>query len=225
MEILNYLLAKAHAAKTYLTKSGTAPAAGLRSVLGIDNAETEYSGKALFDATAPSTQAYGDAAAVGSAMTAARRDHKHAFPAFGGAAASVTLADAGTNFPTDNVEDALLYLVSMFNYTPVAGSGAGSDTYACDIGSAKVKRFSLTIADTDAKDVTFSNVPTGRCEVELEITTSAVGSVTWTLNGGTVNWQGRSAPVLPSGLTHNLKFITSNSGTSWQAFVSAGINV
>lgn len=35
---------------------------------------------ALFDATAPSTQAFGDSAAAGSAAVAARRDHKHAMP-------------------------------------------------------------------------------------------------------------------------------------------------
>lgn len=35
---------------------------------------------AAFDATAPSTQAFGDAAATGSAAVAARRDHKHALP-------------------------------------------------------------------------------------------------------------------------------------------------
>ena len=38
---------------------------------------------ALFDATAPVTQAYGDAAAVGAAGVAARRDHKHGMPAAG----------------------------------------------------------------------------------------------------------------------------------------------
>jgi hypothetical protein len=221
---MNYSLSKNYGDSTFIAKAGTAPAAGLRSVLGIDNGEASFSSKALFDATAPSTQAYSDAAAVGTAMTAARRDHKHAFPAFGGAAGSVTLADGGGNFPIDNVEDALLYLASMLNYTPVAGSGAGSDTYACDVGSAKVKRFSLTIADTDAKIVTFSNVPAGRCEVELEITTSAVGSVTWTINGGTINWIGRSAPLLPDGMIHRIKFITSDSGTTWQGYVSAGVN-
>ncbi len=34
-----------------------------------------------FDATAPSTQAFGDSAAAGAATVAARRDHKHAMPA------------------------------------------------------------------------------------------------------------------------------------------------
>ncbi len=36
---------------------------------------------AAFDATAPTTQAFGDSAAVGTAAFAARRDHKHAMPA------------------------------------------------------------------------------------------------------------------------------------------------
>lgn len=36
---------------------------------------------AVFDTTAPSTQAFGDAATVGTADRAARRDHKHAMPA------------------------------------------------------------------------------------------------------------------------------------------------
>ncbi len=36
-----------------------------------------------FDATAPTTEAIGDSAAVGAATVAARRDHKHGMPAFG----------------------------------------------------------------------------------------------------------------------------------------------
>lgn len=58
----------------------TAPGAGLRNLVAIDNGETVYKNAALFDATSPSTQASGDSAAVGTAMTAARRDHKHAMP-------------------------------------------------------------------------------------------------------------------------------------------------
>lgn len=41
-----------------------------------------------FDATAPSTQAFGDAAAVGAATVAARRDHKHAMPTTSGLSAT-----------------------------------------------------------------------------------------------------------------------------------------
>ena len=64
-----------------LLLQATAPAAGLTNVVAIENGETVYKNKALYDATAPSTQAFGDAAAVGTAVTAARRDHKHAMPA------------------------------------------------------------------------------------------------------------------------------------------------
>ncbi len=44
---------------------------------------------AAFDATSPTTQAFGDSAVVGTAAFAARRDHKHAMPAAPAAAAGV----------------------------------------------------------------------------------------------------------------------------------------
>ncbi len=70
LDMMSYSLSKNYGDSTFIAKAGTAPAAGLRSVLGIDNGETSFSSKALFDATAPSTQALGDAAAVGSALAA-----------------------------------------------------------------------------------------------------------------------------------------------------------
>ena len=45
-----------------------------------------------FDATVPSTQAFGDTAAAGSAATAARRDHKHAMPTALATTSGLTLA-------------------------------------------------------------------------------------------------------------------------------------
>lgn len=58
-----------------LAPKAVAPSSGLLSVLGIANAETARTDKALFDATLP--EAVGTAA-VGTAMVAARRDHVHA---------------------------------------------------------------------------------------------------------------------------------------------------
>jgi hypothetical protein len=52
---------------------GTAAAAGAATTLMRSNDTI-----AAFDATNPTTQAFGDAAAVGAANFAARRDHKHA---------------------------------------------------------------------------------------------------------------------------------------------------
>jgi len=115
-------------------------------------------------------------------------------------------------------------LAATLDYTAVAGSGEGSDTYACNIGSAKVKRFSLTIADTDAKVITFSNVPTGRCEVEIEITTSAVGSVTWTLNSdSSLAWANGAAPTLASGKVYLIQFRTKDNGVTWDGYASWGV--
>ena len=85
-----------------LAPIATAPASGLRNILGIDNGETAYAIKALFDATAPSTQALGDAAAVGSAMTGARRDHKHAMPSIANVMTALQTVDgAGSGLDAD----------------------------------------------------------------------------------------------------------------------------
>jgi len=84
-----------------LLLQATAPAAGLVNVVGIANGETVYANKALFDATVPSTQAYGDAAATGSAVVSARRDHKHAMmsaPTTEGTAVLSTGESGGTKF-------------------------------------------------------------------------------------------------------------------------------
>lgn len=54
---------------------------------------------AAFDATAPSTQAFGDAAVVGAVAFAARRDHKHAMPA-GMSASLITNEAWATYTPT-----------------------------------------------------------------------------------------------------------------------------
>ncbi len=66
-----------------LLLKATAPGAGLRNVVAIDNGETAYKNAALFDATNPADLG---SAAPGSAMTAARRDHVHNAPS-----ASVTV--------------------------------------------------------------------------------------------------------------------------------------
>ncbi len=81
-----------------------------------------------FDATAPTTQAVGDAAAVGTATTAPHRDHKHAWPSGAQFMASLTSTNAAVfSFnaqrvanvadPT-NVQD-----VATKNYVDTTGGG------------------------------------------------------------------------------------------------------
>jgi hypothetical protein len=74
----------------------TVPAANILEVLGVVNGETTATWKAVHDATAPTTQAFGDAAAAGTALTASHRDHKHAMPnSTAGPDADITIDAAG----------------------------------------------------------------------------------------------------------------------------------
>jgi hypothetical protein len=69
--------ALASTSKRGLAPQATAPGAGLRNILAIDNGETAYKLAALFDATNPANLG---TAAPGTAMPAARRDHVHEKP-------------------------------------------------------------------------------------------------------------------------------------------------
>jgi hypothetical protein len=72
-----------------LVVKAVAPAANTLNVVGIANGETAYTDKLVLDAaTTPSTQAFGDAAAIGTSLVAAHADHKHAMMA----APSITTA-------------------------------------------------------------------------------------------------------------------------------------
>lgn len=72
-----------------------------------------------FDATAPSTQAFGDAAAVGAAAFAARRDHKHAMPA-DPVVAHVAAADPHAGYVLETVLDPETVLYATVDNTPAA---------------------------------------------------------------------------------------------------------
>ena len=78
-----------------------APAANLMNVPGIVNGETVFTNKPIFDATAPSTQALGDAASAGTSVIAAHRDHKHAMPAAATAAEITTGTDTAKPVTAD----------------------------------------------------------------------------------------------------------------------------
>lgn len=67
---------------------GTAAAAG-SAITAIRSDSTIVA----FDATAPSTQAFGDSAVVGSAASATRRDHKHAMPSLGTGSTNAAAGD------------------------------------------------------------------------------------------------------------------------------------
>ena len=57
------------------------PAANVRNVLGIDNAELRPSWKTALDGTAPTTIGVSDVAAAGTSLVFSHRDHQHGSPA------------------------------------------------------------------------------------------------------------------------------------------------
>jgi hypothetical protein len=138
-----------------LSPQATAPAAGLRNVLAIDNAETSHSDKPLFDATVPSTQASSDAAATGSATVAARRDHKHAMPAI---QAPATI--------TENTDAA-----------PALGTIANNTEYRCTHGTP-TDAPSMTIASIAANTTEFA------CNVIYKAKAAAPSAPAVTNNSG-----------------------------------------
>jgi hypothetical protein len=82
----------------------TVPAANILNALGVVNGETTPTWKSLMDATAPTTQAFGDTAAAGSGTLLARITHKHAMPS------DHPLGMMGTAFPTGAALTAYLAL-------------------------------------------------------------------------------------------------------------------
>jgi hypothetical protein len=88
-----------------------------------------------FDTTAPSTQASADAAAVGTAAVAARRDHKHAMPTIPAAAAGGTPAltlstsnSAGSASTFIRTDDTLLAFDATAPSTQAFGDSAAVGT-------------------------------------------------------------------------------------------------
>lgn len=171
----------------------TAPASGLYNYVGITNGETAYTNKALFDATVPSTQAFGDAAATGSATVAARRDHKHAMPAaekdttaitgiLKGNGTTISAATADTDYVSTsnqflNPTGAMMQWsarVAPTGWLICDGSAVSRTTYATLFGviSPTIGTFTVTIASPGV--VTMNNHGFVLCDAVYLTTTGAL---------------------------------------------------
>lgn len=150
---------------------GTAAAAGAAGT-GIRSDATLLA----FDATVPSTQAFGDAAAVGSATVASRRDHKHAMmaaPAAERLAASTTPAAVGTAAVGVGTTDA--------RADHVHATGAGTPSTQA-FGDAAATGTGPAASMSDHKHA----MPTGTAGPDANVTVDGTGAV------GTANTAARS---------------------------------
>jgi hypothetical protein len=181
---------------------GGTPAVVLSTTAAAGNATTYLRTNdqlILFDATAPTTQAFSDAAATGSAAIAARRDHKHAWPALGTSAAAVGTSAGGsavTPSKSDHVHATGAGTPSTQAFADAAATGTGPAAAMTD------HKHAMPAAPTAASVGAVSVINGG-----LE-TVSAVGATgtteTLSLTAGniiTLTVDNNCTFTMPSGLT------------------------
>ncbi len=183
-----------------LLVKATAPSSGLRNVVAIDNGETAYTNKALFDATVP--EALGTAA-TGSAMTAARRDHVHTLPKLD----DLATPDDNTDLNASTTRHGLM--PKLGNNTRHFFRGDGTQaTYASLTASAVVATGSVY---TDAASLGITNTTFITCDSSakgVKLPTGAAGDIMEVINnsstaaklypatGGTLNGLSANAAVV-----------------------------
>lgn len=95
----------------------------------------------------------------------------------------------------------------MTNYTTVA---AAEDVYTLDLESKPIKNFRITTADATAKTVALANVPSGDCEIFIELTYTNAAAITWFAD---IVWLTGSAPTFTAGKMYRIAFF--KVGTNW----------
>lgn len=185
------------AAGTPALTFGTAAAAGAASTYVATDATLP-----IFDATVPSTQADGDAAAAGSAGVAARRDHKHALgrPIVSSAkvatsqtTTSGTFADLATAGPSVTVTVPASGKVKVTVAARMQNSGANANFVGVDLSSG----------NTVAAATILTDVPPSGQSVEYSRTTvltgltpgSTVFKMQYATGGGTATFLNRELIV------------------------------
>lgn len=183
-----------------LLVKATAPTAGLRNIVAIDNGETAYTNKALFDATVPA--ALGTAAA-GTEMAAARRDHVHTLPKLDDLAAPDDNTDLNASASAHGLlrklsnnsrqflrGDGTWTTYASLTATPVAATG----TLFSDAASLSATNTSYITSAAAAAGV---KLPTGAAGDIMEvINNSATAAKLYPATGGTLNGLGANAAVV-----------------------------
>lgn len=96
-----------------------------------------------------------------------------------------------------------------------------SNTFTLNMGSQRIKNFEITLANTTAKTINVSNVPTGRSDFLLEINAIAQAPITWSL--GTVKWASGAAPTITGGKITRVFCFTKDGGTTWDAYAAVEV--
>lgn len=127
------------------------------------------------------------------------------------AAEDITIEDVGEYYPTKNVEAALSIvgenMAAIMQYATVTEA---ENAYTIDLASKPVKNVRMAIVDDIAKTVVLSNMPSGDCELFIELTYTNAAAITW-FSG--ITWLSGSAPALTAGKVYRLVFF--KVGNNW----------
>src|SRR5438132_1569923 len=173
---------------------GQAHASGDAIQAGITAAGLQ---QALVDSTVPVTQAFGDAAATGSATSLAYRDHKHGMPSFATPAIVLGSAAAAGSATTPIRSDGT---IAAFDTTMPAISGPWN-TGA--VGTAAFAARRDHVHGRDAESVSATGSTAGTAPGFETITRDLAGASGVTTNVPASGTLQVSAIWLPSGLVHN----------------------
>lgn len=156
---------------------------------------------AAFDATAPTTQAFGDAAAVGTAGTATRRDHKHAMPANPGFLQSAIATRTAGDLTTTSTS-----YVDLTGITVTLTTGA---------------RRCLVIFSANGKN---SNAgQTARYDIDIDGSRQGQGyGLSWAANAGSAVGFTFLTAVLSAG-SHTIKIVWSVDANTGTTYASTGV--
>jgi hypothetical protein len=154
---------------------------------------------ALFDATVPTTQAFGDTAAAGSAGVAARRDHKHAMPVAPTTLAADPLADAkGDTFAATAADTIARVPVGANGQVYVADSSATAGVAWRDALVASLTAPTAAIANTETVIVAGS-LAANSLKVGDTFLIKGMGVGTTSTSPGTGTWRLRCNPTTLTG--------------------------
>ena len=167
------------------------PASPLFNVLGVVNAETRPSWKAVFDGNLPESLVVGGSSAVGSAMVASRRDHHHGFTAW--FAPNITLGLAaveGVGTTIIRPDCTIVAFDATVPTTITVASSAG--TGAINLVARRDHAHGITTSSNPgvAAAILASNASGKLTLVDFEVTnTVQYLSGTMILTGGTAFWK------------------------------------
>lgn len=129
----------------------TVPAATFMDYIGTANGDTEPAYKALFDATVPGTIIPDAAAAAGTAIVAARRDHTHGITA---AAPGTNLSVSSTN--AEGTGNDFARALHTHAITSSSSPGAAAALLASD-AAGKITLVGETLSSLTASTIIYSN--------------------------------------------------------------------